>query len=233
MRRLTGIVGLEVGGDDYITKPFSPRELAARVKAQFRRQDALASPAVESVEFGPLQMNLAERTATVRGAPLSLTRTEFGLAGHARPAPRARAGSGRTRKWCLPRPSRGQRPHHQTATCAACAPSCGRWEPDLIQTVHGVGFRARPSMIRVRPADGHSRRQPVRAGAAAGGDSGAPSLRKLAGAADRIGTDRPSGVGCGERSGLATARRPARHGRQALRLNRIFGGAGPRRVAGA
>ena len=134
------IVGLEVGGDDYITKPFSPRELAARVKAQFRRQDALAFPAAEAAQFGPLQMNLAERTASVNGEPLSLTRTEFGLL----------ATLARHQGRVLDRDAlaSGAYPGHRVVSDRTIDSHVRRLRAklrevgaDLIQTVHGVGFR--------------------------------------------------------------------------------------------
>jgi DNA-binding response OmpR family regulator len=68
------IVGLSVGADDYLVKPFSPRELVARVKALLRRPRAAAGAPV-----GELVVDAARRTATVRGAGVTLTATEFDI----------------------------------------------------------------------------------------------------------------------------------------------------------
>lgn len=76
---LDRVVGLEVGGDDYIVKPFSPRELTARVKAHLRRIDSLDDPTANKIVAGPVAMNLDAQSATVAGQPVDLTRTEFGL----------------------------------------------------------------------------------------------------------------------------------------------------------
>ena len=71
------VLGLELGADDYVTKPFSPRELVARVAAVLRRTDG--DPAVSSLELGAVRVDLAGRAVTVRGAPVELTATEFDL----------------------------------------------------------------------------------------------------------------------------------------------------------
>jgi DNA-binding response OmpR family regulator len=75
------ILGLELGGDDYVTKPFSPRELVARVKSLLRR--AAGPPEGDRVKtLGPVSLDPGRRLVTVAGAPLSLTPTEFELLGH-------------------------------------------------------------------------------------------------------------------------------------------------------
>ena len=73
------VVGLEIGADDYVVKPFSPRELVARVKAHFRRSDNLADDAEETVTVGPLTIDTTTQTVALAGEPVALTRTEFGL----------------------------------------------------------------------------------------------------------------------------------------------------------
>ncbi|WP_433307731.1 response regulator transcription factor [Actinoplanes sp. CA-030573] len=75
------ILGLEMGGDDYVTKPFSPRELVTRVKTLLRR--AAGPPERETIkQLGPVTLDNQRRLVTVDGAPLSLTPTEFDLLGH-------------------------------------------------------------------------------------------------------------------------------------------------------
>jgi DNA-binding response OmpR family regulator len=71
------IRGLEIGADDYITKPFSPRELVARVKAVLRRCEAPLLPTV--VRAGDLEIDAMAMTLTVRGAVITATATEFRL----------------------------------------------------------------------------------------------------------------------------------------------------------
>ncbi len=76
------VVGLEVGADDYVTKPFSVRELLGRVRAQLRRRELDRAPLAEQavkIEAGSVAIDLVRHVATVRGEPVNLTRSEFQL----------------------------------------------------------------------------------------------------------------------------------------------------------
>ncbi|MDP9432589.1 MAG: response regulator transcription factor [Actinomycetota bacterium] len=75
------LVGLELGADDYVTKPFSPRELVLRVQSVLRRARGALPPAVPSAALsdGNLRVDVAAHDATLGGAPLSLTAREFDL----------------------------------------------------------------------------------------------------------------------------------------------------------
>jgi two-component system, OmpR family, response regulator RegX3 len=72
------VVGLELGADDYVVKPFSARELVARIRAVLRRTEAVAEPpGDEVVRVGPLSVDSARRVASVAGEALELSRKEF------------------------------------------------------------------------------------------------------------------------------------------------------------
>ena len=73
------VLGLEIGGDDYITKPFSPRELVARIKAHLRRAESDASPESSEVNLGPFRLYPAARRVFQNGKEVELTSTEFKL----------------------------------------------------------------------------------------------------------------------------------------------------------
>jgi DNA-binding response OmpR family regulator len=74
------VVGLELGADDYVTKPFSPREVVARVKAILRRGEAASSTPGSVVEVGEgIEVDLARREVRVAGQPVALANQEFDL----------------------------------------------------------------------------------------------------------------------------------------------------------
>jgi DNA-binding response OmpR family regulator len=73
------IVGLELGADDYVTKPFSPRELVARVRTVLRRSSRAVEEADERVRFGDIEIDSAAREVSKSGRPLKLTAREFDL----------------------------------------------------------------------------------------------------------------------------------------------------------
>ena len=75
---LDRVVGLELGADDYVVKPFSPRELVARVKAVLRRQEAVLGKA-EVIEVSELRLDSRTREVTVRGRSIQLSALEFKL----------------------------------------------------------------------------------------------------------------------------------------------------------
>lgn len=83
---LDRVLGLEMGADDYLTKPFSIRELVARVKALFRRADAMttspASTPLQQIRIGKICIDVERRQVTVDGRPVELTAKEFELLHH-------------------------------------------------------------------------------------------------------------------------------------------------------
>jgi DNA-binding response OmpR family regulator len=75
------IIGLELGADDYVTKPFSPRELVARVRAVLRRHSGAGGES-EVLRIGDLELDLPRMRVTRDGSPVDLTATEFSMLSH-------------------------------------------------------------------------------------------------------------------------------------------------------
>ncbi|WP_229067392.1 response regulator transcription factor [Actinoplanes sp. DH11] len=130
------LVGLAVGADDYMAKPFSMRELAARVHALVRRADRVAAAHGSRIRLGDLEISPAERRVTRAGVEVHLTPTEFDLLVHL-------AGRPRT---VLPRERLlaevwGWADASGTRTVDSHIKALRRkLGADLIRTVHGVGY---------------------------------------------------------------------------------------------
>ncbi len=73
------VVGLEIGADDYVTKPFSSRELVARIRAVLRRRTEAEEPDAAAIEAGPVRMDVERHTVTVNGSEIGLPLKEFEL----------------------------------------------------------------------------------------------------------------------------------------------------------
>ncbi|HET9105136.1 MAG TPA: response regulator transcription factor [Solirubrobacteraceae bacterium] len=134
------VAGLEVGADDYVVKPFSPRELTARVKAVLRRAGRPAATDTQEIyELGPLRVLSAAREVTVAGADVQLTQREFDLLEFLV----RHSGQVVTRDQLLasvwgfisPGETRTVEVH-----VASLRKKLGR--PELIRTVRGVGYKA-------------------------------------------------------------------------------------------
>ena len=73
------VLGLEVGADDYVTKPFSPRELLARIRATVRRVRGQAGPAQQTIQVGALVLDPQRMTVTLEGKAIEVTAYEFAI----------------------------------------------------------------------------------------------------------------------------------------------------------
>lgn len=136
------ILGLELGADDYVTKPFSPRELVARIKAILKRSGAGGATMV--LRHGPLELDPAGHVVLVKGAPLALTATELSILRRLMQTPQsvvprpqlidAIYGSG------SPVSDRTLDSHLRNLRRKLGEQGC----ESAIQTVHGIGLRMGP-----------------------------------------------------------------------------------------
>jgi DNA-binding response OmpR family regulator len=144
---LDKVLGLELGADDYITKPFSIREFRSRVRALLRRATAprpADSDGQEVIEEGEVRIDIARRTVTVRGGDVQLTFVEFELLRTLASAP----GRVFSRRQLLER-LRGGADYREPRTIDVHVRHLREKierdprEPELILTVRGVGYRFR------------------------------------------------------------------------------------------
>ena len=140
------VLGLENGADDYVTKPFSVQELLARIKAIFRRMDALAMPRTtpeRAIDVaGGLRVDPATREVFLNGRPIPLTHKEFDLLRH---FAETQVGSTRAHNCWMPSGDTVTKATSSAVKChinrlrAKIEPNPG--EPQFLLTAWGVGYK--------------------------------------------------------------------------------------------
>ena len=130
------LVGLGVGADDYLTKPFSPRELVARIRAVLRRVERAGEQPPSELRIGDVRLDSAGHAASRAGVAVHLTPTEFALLAHLAATP----GQIYTRQqllnvvWDWPGAATTRTVDSHVRSLRA------KLGPDCVRTVHGVGY---------------------------------------------------------------------------------------------
>ncbi|MGD2051722.1 MAG: response regulator transcription factor [Acidimicrobiia bacterium] len=138
------VLGLELGADDYVVKPFSPRELAARVRSVLRR--ARPGPPSTRIAYGDLVVDGATREVTVDGDPVELTPKEFDLIAYLAANPRQVFSRGQLLEQVWDSSSDYQDPSTVTVHIRRLRQKieADASDPRWLQTVWGVGYKFEP-----------------------------------------------------------------------------------------
>ena len=138
------VVGLELGGDDYLTKPFSPRELVARVRAILRRAEPRTPETVEQacIEHAGVTIDLERYDVRAGGAPISLTRTELGVLAALLERPGIVLSRGQLMQRAYSYDNLVTERTIDTHVRRIRSKFRDAGQPDPIATVHGVGYKA-------------------------------------------------------------------------------------------
>lgn len=141
---LDRVLGLELGGDDYLTKPFSPRELVARVRAILRRAEPARETDAEAstLRHGEVQIDLDRHEVRVRDAAVHLTRTELGVLAALLERPGIVLSRGQLMKRAYPYDNLVTDRTIDTHIRRIRAKFREVGAEDPIATVHGVGYKA-------------------------------------------------------------------------------------------
>jgi DNA-binding response OmpR family regulator len=135
------VIGLGVGADDYMTKPFSARELVARVSAILRRSERSDGEVVEQIRVGDVEIDAGSRRVRCDGEPVHLTPTEFDLLAYlaARPSRVATREELLEQVWGYDVPSGARTVDSHVRSLRR------KLGASVVRTVHGVGYAAQDS----------------------------------------------------------------------------------------